>query len=233
MKKRLLLISNSVSFGGGYLDHCAEEIVDFLENIKTILFIPYADNDLNGYEKVAKDRFEKMGIQLNSIHKAENPKKAILKAESIFIGGGNTFRLLNLLYKNDLIPLIKEKIQDGVPYIGTSAGSNIMCPSIKTTNDMPIVYPPSFDAINAVPFQINPHYIDTDPNSKHMGETREERIKEFHEENIAPVVGLREGSYLRIEGKKMILGGKTGAKLFQKGKASVEYKTGSDLSFLL
>lgn len=232
MKKRLLLISNSFYYGKGYLDHCADEIIDFLVQIKTVLFIPYALKDHDRYESIAKARFKKIGINLISIHKQKNIYKAVKEAESIFIGGGNTFRLLNSLYKHKLIKIIKEKVEGGVPYIGTSAGANVACPSIKTTNDMPIIQPPSFAALNLVPFQINPHYIDPDPNSKHMGETREKRIQEFHEENNTPVIGLREGSWLRIKNNEIRLKGKTGAKIFVKGSQSKNYKKGDKLNFL-
>ena len=152
-----------------------------------------------------------MGYELTSIHIAANPAQAVKDTDAIFIGGGNTFRLLKTLYDFDLLGPIRERVADGMPYIGSSAGSNVAAPTIKTTNDMPIVQPPSFDALGLVSFQINPHYLDPDPNSKHMGETREERIRQFLEENDTPVVGLREGAMLRIENGETILRGSTGA----------------------
>lgn len=233
MKKRLLLISNSVTYGKGYLDHCEDEIIDFLGKIKKILFIPYALYDWGKYENIAKERFQKLGISLKSIHNFKNPRKEIFKASAVFIGGGNTFRLLNYLYKNSLIEIIRKKVNEGMLYVGVSAGSNVACPTIKTTNDMPIVQPPTIKAIDLISFQINPHYIDADPNSKHKTETREQRIKEFHEENNTVVVGLREGAWLRIENNKIHLKGLAGAKIFQKGKESIEYKPNSFLDFLV
>lgn len=233
MEKRLLLISNSISHGQGYLDHVASEIVDFLDEVKSILFIPYALYDRDSYTTIARDRFKKMGIVLTSIHKTHSLKQAVAKAQAIFVGGGNTFRLLDELYRKDLLKIICKRVQSDIPYIGASAGANVACPTIKTTNDMPIVYPPTFDALNLVPFQINPHYIERDSNSKHMGERRGQRIKEFHEENNAVVVGLREGSWIRVEGTDAMLKGKTGAKLFQKGKEPSELKSGTKLDSLL
>lgn len=234
MSKKILLISNSISHGKGYLDHCALEIINFLGKIKKILFVPYALFDKNKYETIARERFVKMNIFLESVHNSTKPKKAIENARAIFIGGGNTFRLLNELYKNNLIEIIREKVLAGkLLYIGTSAGSNVACPTIKTTNDMPIVKPSSFDALNLIPFQINAHYFDPDPLSKHMGETRIQRIKEFHEENRQAVVGLRENSWLRIEKNKVKLGGTTGAKIFIKLKKPYEVKNTFNLNFLL
>lgn len=223
---KLLLISNSKAHDKGYLGHCSNEIVNFLSPVKKILFIPYALKDLNWYENVAKSKFAEMNIELTSIHHSKKPAEAVRNAQSIFIGGGNTFRLLYILYKKKLLNVVRKRILAGIPFVGTSAGSNVACPTIMTTNDMPIVYPRSFKALNLVPFQINPHYIDLDPNSKHMGETREARIKEFHEENNTQVIGLREGAWIRVENNRAVLGGTTGAKLFKPGVAPKEIKTG-------
>lgn len=231
MSKRLLLISNSTPHGAGYFDHVAEEIKEFLAEINSVLFIPYALADHDMYEDIVKKRFEEMGIELKSIHRFNDLKKAVKEAQAIFIGGGNTFRLLNELYKKEILDLIKQKVESGMPYIGSSAGSNLAAPTIKTTNDMPIIYPPSFEALNLVEFQINPHFLDTAPSSTHMGETREQRLKEFHEENEYPVIGLREGAWLRIEGEEVVLKGNTGAKVFRKGKNPTEHKSGSRLKF--
>ncbi|MBX7152256.1 dipeptidase PepE [bacterium] len=229
---RLLLISNSTQHGGGYLDHCAGEIKDFLGTVKNLLFVPYALNDLNGYAGKTRDRYTQMGIQVESIHEFNSAKQAVKNAEAIHIGGGNTFRLLKRLYDEDVIEAIREKVKNGMPYIGASAGTNVATISIKTTNDMPIVYPPSFDALNLVPFNINPHYLDPDPNSTHKGETREQRIMEFHEMNDQVVVGLREGGMLRIENKAVMLKGNS-ARIFRKTQAPEEYQAGSSLDFLL
>lgn len=236
MTKKLLLISNSTLHGSGYLQHCEDQIQQFLgERIKTVLFIPYArpgGMSHDDYTIIAQQKFLQMGYKLTGIHSYEDPKEAIKKTDAIFTGGGNTFVLLNELYKNKLIKPIQQAVDNGTPYIGTSAGSNIATPNIKTTNDMPILYPPSFDSLHLVPFNLNPHYIDTDPTSTHMGETREKRIQEFHHYNMTPVIGLREGALLHIEGDVMKLLGSTGARLFLKDKEPVEYKSGSDLSFL-
>uniref|UniRef100_A0A8C2B2Y1 Si:dkey-69o16.5 n=2 Tax=Cyprinus carpio TaxID=7962 RepID=A0A8C2B2Y1_CYPCA len=211
MKRRLLLVSNSTLHGGGYLQHCQQQIQDFFgKNVKRILFVPYALQDRDAYTKTARDKFKTLG-------------------------GGNTFRLLKALYDNKLVTEIRKRVlEDGIPYMGSSAGTNVSTISINTTNDMPIVYPPTFAAIGLVPFNINPHYLDADPNSKHMGETREQRIVQYHEEHDTPcVLGLREGSLLLVEGNKATLLGSTKARLFKRGKHTTEYEPGSDLSFLL
>jgi dipeptidase E len=239
---RLLLISNSTLHGSGYLDHAANEIRDFLGNVKRVLFVPYALHDQDKYAAQARERFAKMGYELNSIHteplltRGLLPRpgsKAFSDYDAIFIGGGNTFRLLKALYDHDLLGVIRERVHEGMPYIGSSAGSNVAAPTIRTTNDMPIVQPPSFDALGLVSFQINPHYLDADPNSKHKGETREERIVQFLEENETPVVGLREGAMLRIEGGKTLLKGSTGARIFRRGHEPVEVLPGAYLDELI
>jgi dipeptidase E len=173
-----------------------------------------------------------MGIGCASVHKATDAREAVANARAIFIGGGNTFRLLKALYDYELLGPIRERVQSGVPYMGSSAGSNVAGPTIKTTNDMPIIEPPSFEALGLVPFQINPHYVDADPNSTHMGETREERILQFLEENETPVIGLREGAMLRIESGSGALKGTSGARLFRRKLAPVELSAGSIDRFL-
>jgi len=229
MTKRILLISNSTLYGSGYLDHAEAEIRSFLGDLKRVLFVPFALYDRDKYAETAQRRFAQMGYELSSIHNAANPKDAIEETDAVFIGGGNTFRLLKALYDFDLLGPIRERVQNGMPYIGSSAGSNVAAPTIRTTNDMPIVQPPSFDALGLVSFQINPHYIDPDPNSKHMGETREERIVQFLEENDTPVVGLREGAMLRIEHGEIILRGSTGARIFRKESEPVEILPGAQI----
>jgi len=227
--QRVLLISNSTLHGSGYLDHAESEIRSFLGDTKRVLFVPYALFDRDKYAANARQRFQKMGYELMSVHIAENPVAAVNETDAVFIGGGNTFRLLKALYDFDLIEAIRNRVSNGMPYIGSSAGSNVAAPTIKTTNDMPIVQPPSFNALGLVTFQINPHYLDPDPNSKHMGETREERIIQFLEENDTPVVGLREGAMLRIEKGETILRGSTGARIFRKGVEPVEISPGARL----
>ena len=220
-------------YGQGYLDHCQAEIRDFLGDIKRILFVPYALYDRDAYAAKARDRFASMGIDLRSIHDTPVPREAAAEAEAFFIGGGNTWRLLKALYEQNLIEAIRERVASGVPYIGSSAGSGVATVSIRTTNDMPIVQPPSFDALALVPFNLNAHYIDPDPSSRHMGETREKRIAEFLEENDNVVAGIREGSMLRIEGQSVTLKGTTGARVFRRGKAPEEFLPGASLDFLL
>lgn len=222
MTKRILLISNSTLHGSGYLDHAEAEIRSFLGDAKRVLFVPYALFDRDKYAATAQQRFEKMGYDLSSVHTADDPVQAVRETDAVFIGGGNTFRLLKALYEFDLLDPIRERVAAGMPYVGSSAGSNVATPTIKTTNDMPIVEPPSFAALGLVSFQINPHYLDPDPNSKHMGETREERLIQFLEENATPVVGLREGAMLRIDGDEIVLRGSTGARIFRRGKEPIE-----------
>ena len=231
--KRVLLLSTSKLYGSGYLDHAEDEIRSFLGNVKRVLFVPFAIHDRDGYASATQKRFAEMGYELTSIHTATNGVQAVNETDAIFIGGGNTFRLLKALYDYDLLGPIRERVAAGMPYMGSSAGSNVAGPTIKTTNDMPIVQPPSFDALALVPFQINPHYLDPDPNSKHMGETREERILQFLEENDTPVIGLREGAILRIEDGKAILGGCARARIFRKGLEPIEAGPGAQLNALL
>lgn len=231
--KRILLISNSTLYGSGYLDHAETEIRSFLGAVKRVLFVPFALHDRDGYTATAQKRFEKMGYELSSVHNASDPRQAVNDTDAVFIGGGNTFRLLKALYDFDLLDSIRERVAAGMPYTGSSAGSNVAAPTIKTTNDMPIVEPPSFNALGLVSFQINPHYLDPDPNSKHMGETREERLRQFLEENDTPVAGLREGAMLRIENGETILKGSTGARIFRKGFEAVETLPGANLNAFL
>ncbi|MCM3872306.1 MAG: dipeptidase PepE [Pyrinomonadaceae bacterium] len=230
--KRVLLISNSTLYGSGYLDHAEGEIRSFLGSIKGILFIPFALFDRDAYTSTAAERFRKMGYDLDSIHTVTDAKRAVNEAEAVFIGGGNTFRLLKALYDTDVLQVIRRRVAEGMPYIGSSAGSNVAGPTIKTTKDMPIVQPPSFDALDLVPFQISPHFLDPDPNSTHMGETQEERILQFLEENDTPVAGLREGAMVRVESGSHTLKGSSGARIFRKGLDPVETKPGERLDHL-
>jgi len=231
--KRILLISNSTLHGSSYLDHAENEIRDFLKDAKSLLFVPYALFDRDEYAAMAAERFQRMGYELLSVHSAADPIRAVNNTDAIFIGGGNTFRLLKMLYETQLLEPIRQRVANGLPYIGSSAGSNVAGPTIKTTNDMPIVQPPSFDALGLVPFQISPHYLDPDPNSTHMGETQEDRIVEFLEENDTPVAGLREGAMARIENGVTTLKGVNGARIFRRNEAPVEMQTGMQLDELL
>ena len=231
--RRLLLFSTSTVFGTGYLDHGEDEIRDFLGARLRLLFVPFALKDQDGYAARARERFGRMGYALESLHDAPDMREALTKAEALFVGGGNTFRLLKSLYDFELLPVIRERVDVGMPYIGSSAGSNVAGPTIRTTNDMPIAEPPSFAALALVGFQINPHYVDSDPHSTHMGETREERILQFHEENETPVVGLREGAMLRVENGSCQLKGSAAARIFRQGCVPVEVQPDTNISDLL
>lgn len=213
--------------GGGHLDYAEEEIRDFLGLTSKVLFVPFALHDQESYTQRVSERLGLMGYEVESVHRAAFARQAVEAAVAIFIGGGNTFRLLKQLYDLDLLAAIRQRVEAGMPYIGWSAGANVAAPTIRTTNDMPIVEPPSFDALGLVPFQINPHYLDPDPASTHMGETREERILQFLEENETPVIGLREGAWLRVEGEQCQLGGATGARWFRRGSPAQELARGA------
>ena len=230
---RLLLISNSTVHGRGYLDHVESEIRDFVENRTRTVFVPYALHDRGAYSAQAANRLREMGLEFTSVHDVSNTSRAIEHSEIIFIGGGNTFRLLQDLHKNQLIEPIRRAVRAGALYIGSSAGSIVACPSLKTTKDMPVVQPMSFEALSLVPFQISPHYLDPDPSSTHMGETQEQRIQQFLEENEEVVVGLREGSFLRVEQDGVTLKGPHSARIFRIGVPPVEMSSGANLNGLL
>lgn len=234
--RRLLLISNSTQHGGGYLAHCADEVAAFFGGRGAgtkVLFAPFALHDHDAYAHTARRAFEAMGLHLTSLHEVGDPRAAVEAGQGMFIGGGNTFRLLKALQDRGLVEPIRARVRAGMPYMGTSAGSNVAGPTIRTTNDMPIVQPATFDALGLVPFQLNPHYLDPEPGSRHMGETREQRLAQFHEENATPVIGLREGGMLQIDGDRMMLLGAPSARVFERGAEPVEHPSGSDLSFLL
>ncbi|HUE53162.1 MAG TPA: dipeptidase PepE [Terriglobales bacterium] len=230
---RLLLISNSTLHGSGYLDHVEKEIRDFVGSRTKVVFVPFAVHDRHAYAAKAQERFRDIGLSLISIHDVSNMPRAVDEADVVFVGGGNTFRLLKGLYDHNLLGPIRRRVAAGVPYIGSSAGSIVACPTLKTTKDMPVVQPPSFEALGLVPFQISPHYLDPDPSSTHMGETQEERIVQFLEENGETVVGLREGSVLRVEDGAVTLKGRNTARIFRRGEEPVEATPGSNLSGLL
>ncbi len=233
---RLLLISNSTNAGEEYLYHPKENIKEFLgRKAISCLFIPYAavTFSFDDYEKKVKDRFRELGHDIKSIHKYDDPVSAILNAEAIVVGGGNTWQLTRMMQEQKLMEAVREKLLQGVPYIGWSAGSNIACPTIKTTNDMPVTQPPDFTALNILPFQINPHYLDAGPDG-HAGETREMRIEEFLELNPGIfVVGLREGTMLKFDDGQLRLIGPRPARIFKKGQTAIEVAPGEDMSFLL
>jgi len=216
---RLLLISSSNVHGYGYLDQPEPEMRAFLGSGQRVAFVPFALRDHAAYTARIRERLGRMDLDVIPIDDLRN-------ADAIFVGGGNTFRLLKTLYERDLLSPIRDRVRAGLPYLGSSAGTVIAAPTIKTTNDMPVVEPPSFDALSLVNFQLNPHYLDPDPLSTHKGETREERIREFLDENDVPVVGLREGSILRVEdGTTTLLGTKT-ARIFRRGEEPLEAEPG-------
>jgi dipeptidase E len=236
IQMRLLLISNSTNAGEAYLEYPMPYISDFLnaKNLKCA-FIPFAGVTISfdDYTQRVKERFESIGHSLSSVHETENPADMIRNSDVIVVGGGNTWQLLKMTQEQGLIDVVKEEVEKGKPYIGWSAGSNMTCPTIKTTNDMPIVEPESFKAFGLIPFQINPHYLDANPEG-HAGETREARIEEFIEANKEmDVLGLREGTMFRIEGTKMDLLGPRKARHFHYGRSPLELNPGEDLSYLL
>lgn len=223
--KRILLASTSTVYGGTYLSYLQDELIDFFAGIDEILFVPYARPSgitHDEYTQIAQQFFNRVGKRIVGLHTFADPKKAIRQAKAIFTGGGNTFVLVNQLYALEVMDVLREAVENGTLYMGTSAGSNIAGQTMQTTNDMPIVYPPSFKTLGLVPFNINPHYLDPDPQSKHKGETRETRIKEFHVFNDTPVIGLREGSWLRVEDEKVSLKGDLTARIFLKGQEPYE-----------
>jgi len=229
----LLLLGNSTNHGSGYLDHAMPAVREFLGPARRLAFVPFALKDQAGYTARARERFAREGIEVVGITADPAGGAMLAAAEAVFVGGGNTFRLLDRLQRSDLLGVLRTRAQDGMPYLGASAGTNIAAPTIRTTNDMPIVQPPSFESLGLVPFQINPHYIDPDPSSRHMGETREERLREFLEENETPVVGLREGAWLRVAGSSLRLEGTAGARIFRRGRAPEEVAPGTALDELL
>ncbi len=244
MNRNLLLISNSTNAGEEYLAWCRGYITDYLNEyaVRKILFIPYAGVNLTSvsveksfdlYEERVKKIFRELGFDLHSIHRDANPVVAVNEAEAIVIGGGNTFHLTHLMHEFSIMDAIRRKVQRGIPFVGWSAGANVACPTMKTTNDMPICEPPSFNCLKLVPFQINPHYLDANPEG-FAGETREQRILEFLTVNRATtVVGLREGCFLKVKGDTMSLTGKRPLRVFNFGTEPKEYHSTDQLDFLL
>jgi dipeptidase E len=231
----LLLISNSTNAGEPYLKYPIAEIQKTLEGVTEVVFIPYAavTFSYDEYERKVQERFNEIGIKVSSVHRAINKRNFVRHAQAIVIGGGNTFALLKKMQEEDLLDVIFRRVKSGTPYIGWSAGSNVTCPTICTTNDMPIVQPASFRAIGLVPFQINPHYLDANPEG-HAGETREQRINEYLEANRSRyVVGLREGCMLRLKDDKIELIGSRSMRIFKKGIETYEVQPGDNIEFLI
>jgi dipeptidase E len=229
---RLLLLSNSTNFGGGYLDHAMHEVRDFLGAVRPLAFVPFALFDRDAYVAKVRERFAAEGVDVVGVSADTSGAGVLETTEAVFVGGGNTFRLLRTLQDAGLLGILRRRAEEGMPYLGASAGSNLACPTIKTTNDMPIVELAGFSALGLVPFQINPHYLDPDPSSQHMGETRETRLREFQEENATPVVGLREGGWIRVEASHARLGGQRPARIFRRGKDPEERPPGASLDDL-
>ena len=230
--KKMIIASTSTVHGSSYLEYLLPTLKTHFKGVKQLLFIPYARPSgisYNSYTAIAKKAFSTINIDVKGIHEFENAKEAILNAEAIFTGGGNTFELVNQLYKNDVLSTLKQVLDNGTPYLGTSAGSNICGVDMKNTNDMPIVYPPSFTTLGCIPFNINAHYLDPIEGSTHMGETRETRIKEFHVFNKTAVLGLREGSWLSVYGNQINLEGTYTARLFQQNKEALELESGVEV----
>ncbi|WP_434036850.1 dipeptidase PepE [Formosa sp. 4Alg 33] len=233
--KNMIIASTSTIYGSGYLDYILDELQSHFKNVNTVLFVPYARPggiSHDDYTNKAKDAFSKINIEVEGIHTFKNTAKAIAEAEAIFVGGGNTFVLVSQLYRINAMQPLVDAVNNGTPYLGTSAGSNICGLTMNTTNDMPIVYPPSFKTLGLVPFNINPHYLDPISDSEHMGETRETRIKEFLSYNTQPVIGLREGSWLHVNDNSIILKGNLSARIFKHNQAPYEIETGSELQGL-
>lgn len=234
--KKLLLFSTSTIHGSAYMEYAKPILAKHFEEVKRVLFIPFARPSGITHEAYTKRFTEALldqNFQVQGAHEFDCAKEAIAKVDALFIGGGNTFLLLKMLYEGGWMETIKEAVASGMPYAGSSAGSNVAGKSIGTTNDMPIVYPPSFEALNLIPFNLNPHYLDPLPDSTHMGETRETRIAEFHTQNFQAVLGLREGNWLSVNGDKAIVEGLHTTRLFRKDMKPIELEAGTDLSFLL
>lgn len=233
---RLLLLSNSTCYRMGYLEHARDDLRDFLGDlVHTVTFVPYAGVTIawDTYTAKVRKEFARIGYEVESVHEVSDPIATVREAEAIAVGGGNTFHLIDRLHGNGLIEPIRERVRAGVPYMGWSAGSNMACLTIKTTNDMPIVQPPTFEALGLIPFQINPHYTDA-VLPQHQGETRADRIAEFIEANPeVDVVGLREGATLRVEGDSISLLGGKNMLLFRKGQEVKEYSPDDPIGFLL
>lgn len=226
----IILASTSTLFGGNYLEYLREELVELYVGIDEVLFIPYARPSgisHDEYTQKAQAFFQTIGIKIKGIHEFENPIEAVQQAKAYFTGGGNTFLLVKTLHEQGIMAVLKENVEKGKPYLGCSAGSNIGGQNMKTTNDMPIVYPPSFECMGLVPFNINPHYLDPNPDLKHNGETRETRIMEFLTQNETKVVGLREGNWIRRIGDEIRVEGGYLTRIFENGKEPYEVESGS------
>lgn len=234
MAPDLFLLSSSSVHGYAPFAHALTALAEIVGDARALHFVPFAVGNHDVYTARIQTLLDSLGVPVVGLHAVPDPRAAVEEAEILFIGGGNSFRLLAALWRLGLIEPIRRRVLAGeLRFIGSSAGTNMACPSLRTTNDMPIVQPPSFEALGLVPFQINPHYVDADPTSNHRGETREDRLLEFLEENDVAVLGLREGSWLRQRGDSLTLNGVAGARLFQRGAVPRPFGPGADLSGLL
>jgi len=233
MVSELLLLSNSTAPGMRFLEHASEAVRAVLGDASTMLFVPYASGDPDSYTTLVRAALTRMDTRVTSLHEASDVPRAVRAAQAVFVGGGNSFRLLRTLIQLGALDVLRRVAQDGVPYLGASAGSNLACPTIRTTNDMPIVEAAPLSALGLIPFQLNPHYLDPDPRGSHQGETRPRRIEEFLEENDVPVLGLREGAWLRVSGRRAILSGNSTGRLFRRDAEPIDVPIGTDLSYLL
>ncbi len=234
MSTRVLLLSSSRVHGCGILDHAEAALREFLgPDVREVVFVPFALADHDRYTQTMRERLAGMGYETTGLHTSSDPATTLMTAQAVFVGGGNTFRLVTEVYRRGLMGPLQSRVGAGMPYIGSSAGTNLAGLTVGSTNDMPIVYPPSFVALGLVPFNLNPHYVEPDPTSTHQGETRDDRLREFHEENTQPVLALREPAMLRRDGARLRLLGTAGARLFRRGRPTSDLLAGSDVSSLL
>ena len=230
---KLLLMSNGFAPGQAYLAHALPLMGELLDGVDRIAFVPYAQRSLDSHTHAVAAAMEPLGVQVVGVHEGPDPRKIVESADAVFVGGGNAFRLLSDLYRHNLMDAIRSVVQGGGLYVGSSAGTNMACPTLRTTNDMPIAEPPSFGALNLVPFQINPHYPATENVHGHLGETRDARIAQFLEDNDVPVLGLEEGSWLLVVDGEARVGGVAGGRLFRRGMAPIDVAVASDVSYLM
>ncbi len=231
--RKLLLVSSSRTHDSDFLEHCLAAMGRHLAGVSRLLFVPFALADHEAYTKTVRSAMEPLNLQVAGLHEFPDPVAAVRQAEAVFVGGGNSFRLLKTMYDRQLLEPLRQQIGAGIPYLGSSAGTNLACPTIRTTNDMPIVQPPNFAALGVIPFQINPHFVDADPKSTHQGETREQRLQEYLEENEIPVLGIREGCWLEINGDRGEVCGQRGGILFDRDCPPRPISSGERLDDLL
>jgi dipeptidase E len=229
----LMLLSNSYSAGQPALEHALVALASLFGGGRQVLFVPYASSDPDRYTEAMREVLARLGVQVSGAHQVADPLVALAQADAVFVGGGNSFRLLQTVQRNGLLTAIGDRVRAGIPYLGVSAGANLACPTIRTTNDMPIVQPASLTALGLIPFQVNPHYPAASADEGQMRQERDSRLSEFLEENDVPVIGLCEGSWLRVSGTRATLGGTAGGRIFYRGRAARDVQPGDDLTALL